>query len=98
MRLAAGIAYLAAQGYLLVLLARLVLDLVLAFARGWRPKGPVLVLAEVVFTLTDPPLRLVRKVIPPLRLGAVSLDVGFAVVFIAVSMIASALFTLSRSL
>ncbi len=67
--------------FLIVLLARAVLDWVQVFARDWRPKGASLVVAEVVYTLTDPPLKALRRVIPPLRLGAVSLDVAYMALF-----------------
>ena len=65
--------------YLLVVFGRLVLDWIRMFSRDWRPKGVMLVIAEAVYTLTDPPLNALRKVIPPLRLGGVSLDLGFLV-------------------
>ena len=55
----------------LLLLARLVFDLVQAFARDWRPRGPLVLLLEVIYTITDPPLKLLRRIIPPLRLGQV---------------------------
>lgn len=70
--------------FLLFLMARLVLDYVQMFARSWRPRGIVLVIAEVVYTVTDPPLRALRRVIPPLRLGSISLDLSFMVLFVAV--------------
>ncbi|GAA1180213.1 YggT family protein [Ornithinimicrobium humiphilum] len=72
--------------YMFVLIGRLVFDWVQVFARDWRPKGPVLVLANAIYALTDPPLRALRKVIPPLRLGGIALDLGFLVLIIAVSM------------
>ncbi|MDV3296732.1 MAG: YggT family protein [Brachybacterium paraconglomeratum] len=72
--------------YLFVLIGRLVFDWVQVFARDWRPKGPVLVLANGIYALTDPPLRALRRVIPPLRLGSVALDLGFLVLILAVSM------------
>lgn len=72
------------QLYFFVLIGRLVFDWVQVFARDWRPKGPVLVLANGIYSLTDPPLRALRKVIPPLRLGGVALDLGFLVLIIAV--------------
>ena len=56
--------------YVFVLLGRLVLE--------WIPRGFGLVLAEVVYTVTDPPIRLFRRFIPPLRVGAVAIDFGFA--------------------
>ena len=70
--------------YLLVLVGRVVFDWIRVFAREWRPRGPVLVVAEPVYTLTEPPLRALRKVIPPLRIGGISLDLSFMVLFIGV--------------
>lgn len=70
--------------YLLVLVGRVVFDWIRILAREWRPRGPVLLLAEPVYTLTEPPLRALRRVIPPLRLGAVSLDLSFMVLFLGV--------------
>jgi len=63
--------------YVLVLLVRLVLDWIPFFNREWRPKGPGLVAAELVYTVTDPPIRLFRRFIPPLRVGAIAIDFGF---------------------
>jgi len=71
--------------FFILLIARLVLDYVQMFARSWRPRGPMLVVAEVVYTVTDPPLRALRKVIPPLRLGSVSLDLSFLVLVVLVN-------------
>ncbi len=70
--------------FFILLIMRLVLDYVQMFARSWRPTGPLLVVAEVVYTITDPPLRALRKVIPPLRLGSVSLDLSFLVLIFLV--------------
>ncbi|CAA9317783.1 MAG: Cell division integral membrane protein, YggT and half-length relatives [uncultured Nocardioidaceae bacterium] len=69
---------------LIVLIARIVLDYVQMLARDWRPSGPVLVLAEVIYSLTDPPLRAVRRVLPPIRLGAVMLDLSPLVLFVII--------------
>lgn len=70
--------------YFVLLIARLVFDYVQMFARSWSPKGPFLVIAEVAYTATDPPLRALRRFIPPLRIGSVSLDLSFLVLIIAV--------------
>jgi len=70
--------------FFVLLIARLVLDYVQMFARSWRPAGPMLVIAEVIYTVTDPPLRALRKVIPPLRIGSISLDLSFLVLIILV--------------
>lgn len=68
--------------YWLLFIVRIVFDLVQSFARSWRPRGPILLLAEAIYTVTDPPLRILRRVIPPLRLGAVQFDLAFLVILI----------------
>lgn len=64
--------------YMLVLLVRLVLEYIPMFNRSWRPRGAGLVAAELVYTVTDPPIRLLRRFIPPLRIGPVAIDFAFA--------------------
>ena len=73
----------------LLLLARLVFDLVQAFARDWRPRGPLLILLEAIYTVTDPPLRALRRVIPPLRLGQIQLDLAFLILLIGTNILIS---------
>ena len=70
--------------YFLVLIGRVVFDWIRIFAKEWRPRGAALLVAEPIYTLTEPPLRALRKVIPPLRLGGVSLDLSFMVLFFIV--------------
>jgi len=70
--------------YLVLLLGRLILSWIQAFSRSWTPRGFVLVIAEIIFTATDPPLRLLRRYIPTLRLGSVTLDLSFMVLFFVV--------------
>ncbi|HEX5510424.1 MAG TPA: YggT family protein [Actinomycetales bacterium] len=84
MSLLFSVLYFVAFIYFILLIARLVLDWVQVLSRDWTPKGVVLVLAEIVYTATDPPLRAVRRVLKPIRIGPVMLDLGFMVVFIAV--------------
>jgi YggT family protein len=67
------------------LICRLILDWIQVLARQWRPRGPVLVFAEGVYTVTDPPLKFLRRLIPPLSLGSVRLDLAFLVLILAVS-------------
>jgi YggT family protein len=73
--------------FFVILLGRLVLDWVQAFARDWRPRGALLVVAEAVYTVTDPPLKALRRVIPPLTLGAVRLDLAFLVLMLVTSVL-----------
>ena len=70
--------------FLLLLFARFVVDWVMVLARHWRPSGLVAAGLEIVYATTDPPLKAVRKVIPPLNLGTIRLDLGFMVLLIAV--------------
>jgi YggT family protein len=75
--------------FLILLFARFVADWVMVLARSWRPSGLVAAGLEVVYLTTDPPLRAVRKVIPPLNLGSIRLDLGFMVLLIAVVILRS---------
>ena len=68
--------------FIILLIIRLVLDYIQMFARSWRPSGFVLVLAEVVYSITDPPLKAMRRLIPPLRIGSLTLDLSFLVVIV----------------
>lgn len=82
MELAAAILALIIRLFVAVLLVRVVLEWVQALARDWRPHGFVLVLAEVVYTITDPPIRALRRVIPPVAIGTIRLDVAFIALFV----------------
>ncbi len=83
--------------YWLVLIGRLILDWVQVFSRDWQPKGPLLVIAEAIYTVTDPPLRLLRRFIPPLRLGQVALDLSFLVLILGIGIGISVLSNLAAS-
>lgn len=80
-----GLVYIALLLFFVALIIRLVFDWVQMFAKEWRPRGVALVVAHAVYSLTDPPLKGLRRLIPPLKLGGVTLDLGFLVLFIAVS-------------
>lgn len=69
---------------LIVLIARFVLDWVQLLARNWRPTGIVLIVCEIVYSITDPPLRAVRRILPPLRLGQVMLDLSPMILIIGI--------------
>jgi YggT family protein len=70
--------------YLVVLIGRMIFSWVQVFARDWRPTGILLVIAEGIFTITDPPLRFLRRFIPTVRLGMMALDLSFMVLFIVI--------------
>ena len=80
----AAILYLLLNIFLALMLIRLVVDWVQVFARSWAPKGPVLFVLEIVYSATDPPIKFVRRFVPPLRLGAVMLDTSFLLVLVVV--------------
>jgi YggT family protein len=82
----AGVLYL----YLLILIVRMILSWIQAFSPTWHPTGIVLVVAEVTYTATDPPLRFLRRYIPSLRLGTVALDLSFMLLFVVVWILAQA--------
>jgi YggT family protein len=82
--------------FLLALVARVVIELLQAFARDFRPTGLVLVLFEVIYSVTDPPLKALRRVIPPLRIGAVAFDLAILVLFIAVNLLITLVSALAR--
>lgn len=73
-----------ASVYMVVMLGRVIFDWIQVLSRGWRPRGLVVVLANLVYGLTDPPLRWLRRYVKPLRIGGIALDMGFLVLFIAV--------------
>lgn len=70
--------------YLLILFGRMILSWIPVFAREWEPRGPMLVVAEAIYTVTDPPLRLLRKVLRPVRIGTMMLDLAFIGLYLAV--------------
>ena len=75
------------QLFLFALLGRLILDYVRMFARNWKPSGLSLYIVEAIYAITDRPMAFVGRFIPPLRIGAVSLDMGFIVLFFGVQLL-----------
>ena len=70
-----------------LLIARLVLDWVQMLARSWRPTGVLAVLCEGLYSVTDPPVRAVRSLIPPIRIGSVMLDLSLLLLLIALQIL-----------
>lgn len=70
--------------YILVVLARFVLEITRQFARAWRPVGVAAVGVEMVYVATDPPIRLLRRLIPPLRLGSLRFDLSIIILLLAI--------------
>jgi len=70
--------------YLIILIGRMIFSWIQMFARQWVPTGIILVIAETIFTLTDPPLKFLRRYIRPLRIGTVAMDLSFMVLFFVI--------------
>lgn len=79
-----GVLYVGLLIVFIALWARFILDWVQVLNRGWRPRGPMVLVAEASYTITDPPIRTVRRVVPPLRLGGIQLDLAFMIVLFVV--------------
>jgi len=85
----ATVVYVGLVIFFVLMWARFVLDLARMLARQWRPRGFALVLAEFTYTVTDPPIKLVRRVIPPLRVGGAALDFAWSIVMLVVIILMS---------
>jgi YggT family protein len=85
----ATIVYIALLLFFVLMWGRFILDLVRTFARSWRPHGAGLVIAEAVYTVTDPPIKAVRRVVPPLRIGNAALDFAWSIVMLVVLILIS---------
>jgi YggT family protein len=68
--------------FIVLLFVRLIVDWIQFFARSWVPRGPVLVVLEGVYSITDPPVKALRRLIPPLRLGGMAIDLSFVALLI----------------
>ncbi len=78
---------LALQVYFVVLIGRMILSWVPVLVNGWEPRGAMLVVCEVIYSLTDPPLRALRKVFRPVRIGSFAFDIAFLVLMILLSVL-----------
>ena len=76
------LAYAALTIFIVLMWVRFVLDLIATYSRQWRPRGAALVLAEAVYSVTDPPVRAVRRVVKPVRLGTVMIDFSWSIVLL----------------
>ena len=71
----------------LALFARIIIDYARMFARNWRPNSFLLGVFEIIYSITDPPMRYVQRFVPPLRIGGVALDLSFIVLLIAANLL-----------
>jgi YggT family protein len=83
-RIFRDVAFYVLSVYLVLLIARMILSWIQVYAKSWSPSGILLVVAEGVYSATDPPLRFLRRYIPTVRLGSVALDLSFMLLFLVV--------------
>ena len=69
------------------LFARIIIDYVRMFKRDWRPTPFISTIFEVIYSITDPPIKFVQRFVPPLRVGGIALDLSFIVILIALSLL-----------
>ena len=82
-----GLVYWLLNLFLIALIGRLILDYIRIFSPNFRPRGIFLGITELIYSVTDRPLSFVRQFVPPLRLGGISLDLSFIVVFFVVQLL-----------
>lgn len=85
----AWLIYIPLSIFFMAMWVRFIMDWVQVFSRSWRPSGPVLFLAEASYSATDRPLRAVRRVIPPLRIGGAAIDLGWSLLMIGTLIVMS---------
>ncbi|MGV0384550.1 YggT family protein [Corynebacterium sp. 22_2729] len=73
--------------YVLILILRIIIEMIQSFSRNWRPQRWFTIVAEPLFVLTDPPVKALRKLIPPIQLGGVGLDVSVLVLFFGLQLL-----------
>lgn len=82
----------------IAMLLRMLFDWVRMFAPGWRPKGIALLFASGVYAVTDWPMNLLRRLIPPVRVGNVALDTGFLILIVLLSFLLNIMTTITAKL
>jgi YggT family protein len=93
-----SVVYWVLLAFFLMLVARFVLSLIVMFAPQWHPKGPVLLLFELIYSVTDPFLRPLRRILPPIGAGGIRIDLSMLMLFVLVSLAMSINSTAIRSL
>jgi YggT family protein len=66
----------------LLLIARVVVEFIRSFSRDWHPRGVTVVILEIILSVTDPPVKLLRRLIPQLTVGAVRFDLSIMVLLL----------------
>jgi YggT family protein len=91
MAIAANIGLYALYLLIVLLIVRFVMDWVMLLNRNYRPTGLAAAALEIAYSVTDPPMKALRRVLPPLPLGRMSLDLSFLVLWVAAGIFISLL-------
>ncbi|MDY3127813.1 MAG: YggT family protein [Corynebacterium sp.] len=67
--------------YTIVLIIRIIVEMIQSFSRRFSPPRWFVLIAEPMFVVTDPPVKALRRIIPPVQLGGVGLDLSVLVLF-----------------
>ncbi|MDO5618444.1 YggT family protein [Kocuria sp.] len=94
MQIILGILYVLVHLLVLTVLARFVLEMVTSWSRNWRPRGFMLVFATVIYSVTDPVFKPLRRLIPPLRMGGIALDLSAIILIFGLTVLRGVLATL----
>lgn len=81
MTLIGTLLYVIIRIFVLLLIARLVIEMIQSFSRNFQPPRWFIYIAEPIFMITDPPVKALRRLIPPMRMGGVALDISVIVLF-----------------
>lgn len=87
MNIVLGILYLASHLLVMVVLARFVLEMVSSWSRNWRPQGFMLIFASVVYAITDPVFKPLRRLIPPMRMGGIAVDLSAIILILGLTLL-----------
>jgi YggT family protein len=84
MKLFFGIVAFVLYLYLLIILARVIVEMTRQFARSWRPAGVAAIGIEIVYVATDPPVLALRRMVKPVRIGSINLDLSILILLLAI--------------
>ena len=73
--------------YTLVLIVRIIIEMIQSFSRQFNPPRWFMVIAELLFVITDPPVKALRRIVPPMQMGGVALDLSVLVLFIILQLL-----------
>jgi YggT family protein len=77
--------------FIVLLFGRIIFSWITHYAREWKPRGFALLLHEACYWTTDPVVKPLRRMIPPLNLGGIRFDLSITILIVALSFALGAL-------